>query len=494
MRILFLTSEMFPYSKTGGLGDVAAALPEALARLGCRITLVSPYYWQVREHAREHGITMEPLDGPTFSELAGERHPMRVLRAPASVQEIDNLFVDNPVLFQRPGLYGTGDQAYPDNLFRFAFFCRAALDLAAHLEIRPDIVHLNEWQTSLAAVFLKKADMGKDQRSGSPRIVLTLHNLAYQGLFDPGDLGRAGVGEELYNFEGLEFWGKVNLLKGGIVFSDGLVAVSPTYAQEIQTEEMGCGLSGLIQKNAHKLVGILNGVDYRIWNPSTDSHLVARYGLEDLAGKAECKAFLQKRLGLAEDPDVFLVGMITRLVDQKGIDLLVEGFDGLMAQGVQLTLVGVGEERYHDFFLEAARRYPKRFEPRLTMNEELAHQVLAGCDALIMPSRYEPCGLIQLYSLKYGTVPIVRATGGLKDTVHDAVRSSIRSGKATGFRFSRFDTTSFIETVERARRLFREEPEIWRKIMRNGMARDFSWDLSAMRYLELYESLLDQVR
>lgn len=489
MKILFLTSEVVPFCKTGGLADVSAALPSALAKLGGEVKVVCPLYRQVGEYLNQASVEKRVRVDQARLQIGGQDITYRVLGASLKDSSVEALFVDHPGLYDRAGLYQEKGEDYEDNFFRFAFFCRAALEAARSVDFAPDIVHLNEWQTCPAAVYLK-TQLAEDELLGRAHTVLTIHNIAYQGLFEPECLPLGDIPKELYHPEGLEFWGKASLLKAGIVFSDGVTTVSPSYAREMQTPEQGHGLDGLLRHLSHKITGILNGVDYGTWKPEIDKHLPAHYGLEDMSGKAVCKAALQKKLGLTEGPNRFLVGMVSRLADQKGIDLVMEAFEDLMEMNLQLVILGTGEERYHDFFLQMARKYPNRFEPRLTFDEPLAHLIVAGSDALLMPSRYEPCGLTQLYSMRYGTVPIVRATGGLRDSVTNLTKTSIRSGKATGFRFLKYDSAQMLRTIERARRAFRNEPHVWKKIIANGMSRDFSWEARARKYMKYYRDLI----
>jgi len=488
MKVLFVTSEVAPYCKTGGLADVSGAFPPELARLGAEVRVVCPYYREVKTRFKEHGEEPDVHRDRLALKLGGRDNVFRVLKSRLGDSGAGLFFIDHPELYDRDGLYQEGGEDFEDNFYRFAFFSRAALEIARVDGFAPDVVHLNEWQTGLAAAYLK-TELAGDPVLGKAVAVLTIHNLAYQGLFAAELLPASGLDPELFHPEGLEFWGKVSFLKAGIVFSDGITTVSPTYAREIQTPEQGFGLDGLLRHLSYKVTGILNGVDYGTWQPDTDRWIPAKYNEDDRSGKKRCKAELQKELGLAEKANRFLMGMVGRLTDQKGLDLVMEVFEDLMELNLQFVVLGVGDEQYHGFFLQMARKYPQRFAPRLMFDDPLAHRIMAGCDALLMPSRFEPCGLTQLYAMRYGTVPIVRATGGLRDTVANATRASIRSGKAVGFRFSQYDSAQMVLTVLRARSMFRNEPQAWEKMMLAGMARDFSWPTRARQYLRYYLDL-----
>lgn len=475
LRVLFVSSEVAPFSKTGGLADVSGALPQALARLGVDVRVASPLYQVVR-------------DGPWALRFLGDvkvrwgDSPERagIWEAQLGGQVLVWL-LDHPA-FDRAGLYGEQGQDYPDNLERFAFFCRGVLAFLDEADWKPQVAHCNDWQTALLPVYLRTA--------GRPdwdpiATVFTVHNLAYQGLFPGERFGVLGLPEHLSQPRYLEFWGQVNLLKGGLVFADVLSTVSETYAREIQTPELGCGLDGVLRERSADLYGILNGVDYSVWDPRNDPYLPAPYGPEDLAGKRACKAALQREVGLREDLGVPLFGMVSRLVEQKGMDLLVACADRFPASGAQLVVLGTGEPRYEIQLREFAQRYPGWVAVRIGFDERLAHWIEAGCDAFLMPSRYEPSGLNQLYSLRYGTVPVVRKTGGLADSVVDASPEALAAGEATGFVFEDYSPQAFWEAVERAMDAYRD-PRTWLTLVRSGMAADFSWDRAARRYMELY--------
>jgi starch synthase len=382
---------------------------------------------------------------------------------------------------------------YPDNCERYVFFCRAVLDALPRLNFWPDVLHANDWQTGLMPVYLKELYSRVDEdgpRYARMRSMFTIHNIAYQGIFWHWDMPLTGLDWRLFNYRALEFHGHLNLLKAGIVFADVITTVSPRYAQEIQTPYFGCGLEGALAEHRHKLHGIVNGADYGIWNPATDPHLVARYDSASVVqGKAECKIALQRRYNLALEPRAPLLGMVTRLVDQKGLNLLGKAADILLREGVQLVVLGEGDPVYHRMLQELHDRYPERVGLTLDFDEHLAHQIEAGADSFLMPSLYEPSGLSQLYSLKYGTVPVVRATGGLADTIVDCTPETLTNGSATGFTFVAQTGAALLETVHRAAQMFRQEPERWLELMRNGMRQDWSWNRSAAEYEKLFEKI-----
>ncbi len=477
MRVLFVSSEVAPFSKTGGLADVSGALPAAVARAGAEVRVVTPLYRSVREGDWE----LRPAGEVGISRGdAGERCFVWEARLPEDGPPV--WFVDDPPSFDRPGLYGEAGRDYPDNLRRFVRFCAAAMEWATTSGWVPDVVHCNDWQTALIPVYARTVAGSAWEGVGT---VLTVHNLAYQGLFPAHQFALLGLPGHLYAPEYLEFWGQVNLLKGGLVFADVLSTVSETYAREIQTPELGCGLDGVLRRRAHDLYGILNGVDYSVWDPRHDRYIPARYGPEDLSGKAVCKAALQREVGLREQPGVPLFGMVSRLVEQKGVDLVAACLDRFPAAGAQLVVLGTGDPAYEEQLRRAGERHPGWVAVRLGFDERLAHWIEAGCDAFLMPSRYEPSGLNQLYSLRYGTVPVVRRTGGLADSVVDATPEALDRDEANGFVFDAYSPEAFWGAVQRALAAYRD-PVTWGKLVRAGMAADFSWDRAARRYVELY--------
>ncbi len=475
MKILFCTSEAVPFAKTGGLADVSGALPAALVGYGCDVRVALPRYGSIPLRG------LRAL-GKVSASLAGTEVATTIYQAALPEGQVPVWLVDQPQWFDRPGLYGEGGRDYPDNLQRFTLFCRAVLAWTAqHQAWQPDVIHCNDWQTALIPVLLRS-----NANSMTPPTVFTIHNLAYQGLFDADQWEVLGLPRSLYTLEGLEYWGKINLLKGGLVFAEVLNTVSETYAKEIQTEEFGAGLDGVLRTRRDDLFGILNGVDYRVWDPSRDRLIPATYTDEDLSGKRACKEHLQRELGLTVDPDVPVIGMITRLVDQKGIDLVAQVIVDVFGLGAQLVLLGTGEPAYHRVFEELARRFPRQAGITLGFDDALAHRIEAGADIFLMPSRYEPSGLNQLYSLRYGTVPIVRRTGGLADSIVDLTPETQERGTANGFVFVEPTPAALFGAIRRALAAFRDN-KVWRLLQLVGMRQDFSWSSSAAKYLQLYD-------
>lgn len=479
MQILYVASEVTPFAKTGGMADVAGSLPAALARLGHEVKVVMPKYAVVDPES--HGLNKRCSLEVT---LAGQSYPFTVWVGRLPGSPVDVLFLANILLFDRPGLYQDHGKDYPDNLVRFSAFSRATLEIPKQINWYPDIIHCNDWQTALIPVYLKShfSDEPSYKEIGT---LLTIHNLGYQGVFPETDFLKLGLPRTFFTVETLEFYGKVNLLKGGLVFADILNTVSPTYSREIQTPELGGGLHGILQARRQDLYGILNGADYQQWDPTRDRYIPYRYDSQVLHGKRLCKEGLQKdcRLPITQVP---LLGVISRLTPQKGIDLILEELDELMALDLQLVILGWGDAEIQGELEKAARRYPYKLSVHLGLDESLAHRIIAGADILLMPSRYEPCGLTHLYSMRYGTIPIVRKTGGLADTVVDATPSNLASGKATGFVFEAVSGHAFLTTVRLALELYRNQ-SLWERLMKTAMKADFSWDRSASEYLKLYD-------
>ena len=490
MKILIAASEVVPFAKTGGLADVAGALPRALRALGHDVRVILPCYRSV---------------SPTRFQLQ-TLHPEMIVHFPANFQvgsvwqstfpgvEIPVYLVRHDHYFDRDGLYGEKGEDYPDNAERFAFFSMAAIWTLKGIGWQPDVIHCNDWQTALVPTYLRNlAILRDDPFYAAVRTVYTIHNLAYQGSFGTAVLPRIGLDQSVYHPEGIEFYGTVNLMKAGIVYADALTTVSHQYSEEIQTEEFGCGLDGILRARKQHLgdrfKGIVNGIDYAVWNPELDEHVAAHYLATNLSGKTRCKEALQKTSGLPLKADVPLIGVISRLDKQKGFDLIEECLDDIMALGAQMIVLGTGDPAYHKMFEAAAVKYPDRLSINLMFNNALAHQIEAGADMFLMPSRYEPCGLNQLYSLKYGTIPIVRKTGGLADTISDATTTAIRKGAATGFVFEDYEADALLATVKRAVRTYVERRDLWAKLIQNAMSRDFSWDTSARTYEALFQEI-----
>jgi starch synthase len=475
-----VASEAVPLAKTGGLGDVVGSLATELHRLGHDLKLALPVY-------RDYGDAVKAV---------GETRKIRVPSPPGAAEvsvesgvlkesKVSLLGIRHDPFFARPGLYGDEGGDYPDNLARFALFCRATLEACLDLNWMPDVLHAHDWQAALAVVYLKTLYQS-DQRWSSCRTLFTIHNMGYQGVFPSSVFPSTGLPWAEYSPDRLEFYGQVNLLKGGVVYADRLNTVSPTYAREIQTAEFGYGLEGALQARKERLFGVINGIDDHEWSPTADPHLAAHYSAKDLAGKSVCKAALQREVKLPAR-NVPLLGVISRLVMQKGIDLLLEILPELLTLDVQVILLGSGDPAYQARCLELEEHFPRKFAARIGFDEALAHRIEAGAEIFLMPSRYEPCGLNQLYSLSYGTVPVVRKTGGLADTV-TAYRPYGKKDTGTGFVFESAHPEVFFSTVLSALHAYRDEAE-WRRLMRRGMQQDFSWRRSAKQYVELYEGL-----
>ncbi len=479
MKILFAASEAHPLIKTGGLGDVAGSLPAAFERLHQDVRVILPAYRHILERLPEATVTAE------FS-VPGSPEPVRLRRATLVKDGVPVYLVDVPALFDRAGGPYSDPQGrdWYDNALRFATFCRAVVRVAANhagLDWAPDVVHCNDWQTGLVPPLLIREPR-------RPPMVFTIHNLAYQGIFTRDTFQYLGLPPELWSMYALEFYGGFSFIKGGLVFADRLTTVSPTYAREICTPEFGAGLDGVLRGRAERLEGILNGVDYRVWDPGRDTLIPHRYTAHAMEGKQRNKVALQKRMGLAVEPRVPLFGHIGRMVEQKGVDLILDALPALMTEDLQLAILGNGEARFEAAFRAAAERWPGRLGIHIGYDESLAHLVEAGCDAFLMPSRFEPCGLSQLYSLRYGTIPVVRRTGGLADTVVDADGKSIRSGAATGFVFDEPTPDALVSGIRRALERYRRPPA-WRNLIGNAMRQDFSWRRSAQAYLALYRRI-----
>ncbi len=473
MEILFVASEVAPWSKTGGLGDVTGALPRALAARGHAVSVVTPRYGSIEPRA--HGFVLK--DGAL--RVRGEATGLWMREGGPAVY-----FVEHERFFgSRRGVYGDGAHDYPDNAERFAYLARAALALPAARRLTPRIIHLNDWQTGLCP-FLLEHEHAQDPALASAKTVFTIHNLAYQGIFPKQVVPFLGLPWEVFRFEAMEFHDQLNFMKAGLSFADALTTVSPTYAKEILTPEGGGGLDGLLRQRRADLRGIPNGIDVNEWDPARDPHLPAHFSAADLSGKAECKAALQRELGLPVRPDIPLVAMISRLADQKGIDLVVAALGELVARELQLAVLGTGERAYEQAFAHAAAERPDRVAARIAFDEALAHRMEAGADLFLMPSRYEPCGLSQMYSLRYGTVPVVRAVGGLEDTVEDFDGWN----RGTGFKFREYAPQALLLAVRRAIETHRDR-RAWRGLMLRGMAQDFGWDRSARSYEALYRTL-----
>jgi len=469
MKILFASAEAYPLAKVGGLGDVAGSLPKALRALGHDVRVVLPKYQRVRDVKEDLG---------TFSvRIGGGTHEAR-LRTSA-IDGVPVYLVDHPPFFDRPKVY-----EYEDDGKRFAFFGRAILDLLPAADWWPDVVHVHDWHSALAAAFLRTTH-ADDARYRPMRSVLTIHNLQHQGLFGRDLFDWTGLPAEAWNPEGVEFYGQFNFLKAGIVYADRVNTVSPTYAKEIQTEEYGEKLDGLLRSRAAKLSGILNGIDTDVWNPAKDTLLAQTYTKTTVEKKAKNKAALQREVGLAADAKAPLIGIVGRVTGQKGFDLVTPVLPEILGMGAQVVLLGTGERRYEEPLAMLAKENPS-FVAALKYDEALAHRIYAGSDFFLMPSRFEPCGLGQIISLRYGTVPIVRATGGLADTVTD-VTANPKAGN--GFVFAEYTSEAFLDAARRGLE-FHRKGRGWKPLQQRGMAADLSWKASAKAYADLYQDAM----
>ena len=462
MKILLIASEVDPFAKTGGLADVAGSLPKALSGLGHDVRIILPLYRQV---ARDR-FGLRPT-AHTVTVPLGTAREGRIWESVLPKSRVPAYFVECAALFDRDALYQTGGKDYPDNLERFSLFVQAALALPVQLGWRPDIVHAHDWQASLACAHLALGPAAHDTFVASAGTVFTVHNLAYQGLFPKTQWPLTRLPESAFTIQGLEYYDQINCLKGGLVTADLLTTVSPTYVQEIQTPAFGCGLDGVLIQRRDDLVGILNGIDMEEWNPQTDPHVAAHYSTNELAGKSLCKLALQRSQRLPERHDL-LIGMIQRLAEQKGIDLFVQALEALMALPVQIVILGTGDPAYHQQLQEVAAKFPDRLAVTLKFDNALAHSIEAGADAFLMPSRFEPCGLNQMYSMRFGTVPIVRRVGGLADTVTDLTPHNRSAGTATGFVFEPHTPVALVEAVKRALMAFGDHP-LWAGLVRADM-------------------------
>jgi starch synthase len=482
LKILFLSPEAVPFAKTGGLADVAGSLPEALNRLGLNIRLLLPLYTMVRESKIKLHLLFNDLKVP----LGGGLLSVRVWEAQTR-EGVPVYFIEREDMFDRPQLYGTALGDYHDNLERFTVYSHGALRIAEELSFAPDVIHCNDWQSGLVPALLK-GPYSNSPFVGNARTIFTIHNLGYQGIFPVEKLWLTGLPREaFFHPEGLEFWGKISLLKAGIVYADSITTVSPTYAREIQTDNAGMGMEGILHHRRSALTGIVNGVDYHVWNPAEDRCLTAPYSLKKIAGKRRCKEALIKEMqldrSLTTQP---LLAMISRLDTQKGLDLLIKILDNILSLNVGLVILGAGDASIQEALKTTATNNPGRVALTVGFDEPLAHRIMAGADMLLIPSRYEPCGLTQMYALKYGTIPVVRATGGLDDTI---TPFNPQTGKGNGFKFTAYKPKAFLRALQKAVELF-HNAGAWRKLRTNAMKEDFSWDRSARSYLELYNTTM----
>ncbi|MEQ1600489.1 MAG: glycogen synthase GlgA [Methylophilaceae bacterium] len=482
MRILFVTSEAYPLIKTGGLADVSGSLPAALQHLGADVRILIPGYQSVLDKLKNshllttiHGLPMVGSVELILGEMPDTGVPVMAISCPSLYQRAGSPYLD------------TSGREWEDNPLRFGTLSQVAAWLSLHEDNPlgswiPDIVHCNDWQSGLTPVHLYYSN------KKCAKSVLSIHNLLFLGCYSADWVKRLGLPTESYHMNGLEYYGQMSFLKAGIYYADSITTVSPTYAHEIQTAEYGFGMQGLLAARGHEIHGILNGIEMNEWNPATDPHLANAYDVTNLEGKKQVKHALQTQLGLAPNSDSPLLGVVSRLTHQKGLDMFLAVAEPLLHQGCQIALLGGGEAELEAGFKQLAQRYPQQVSVTIGYNEPLSHQIMAGADIFIMPSRFEPCGLNQMYGLRYGTPPIVTRTGGLADSVQDSNPITLQEGTATGFVMVAPDAQHLLTSIHRALAYFRE-PRIWQKIQRNGMSRDLGWDRSAKAYLEIYSSL-----
>ena len=483
MKILIVSPEVFPFAKTGGLADVAGSLPMSLKKLGHDVRVITPQY----KVTDEKKFDLLPIAEHVGVPISNRIEYCSILEGTLE-ESVPVYFIKNDNYYHRDQLYGDSQGDYPDNAERFIYFSRSVLEACKALDYSPDIIHCNDWQTGLVPVYLRKL-YHQEPIFANTATMYTVHNLGYQGLFWHYDMHLTGLGWDLFTPNGLEYYGKINLMKGGLLWSEIISTVSKKYSEEIQTKEYGHGLEGVLQFRSDDLYGIVNGVDYSVWNPETDPFIAKNYSMKNLSGKAACKKDLLKEFGLPVNMDRPVIGAISRLDDQKGFDLVAEIIDSMMKLNVYFVLLGTGQEKYHKLFRLIAEKHPKKVGVRLEYNNTLAHKIEAGADMFLMPSRYEPCGLNQIYSLKYGTVPIVRSTGGLNDTIKTF---QPKAGKGTGIKFNQYKANNLLSAIKKAIKGYKDK-KAWKELMIRGMQEDFSWDYSAKEYVKLYKKAKERI-
>ncbi|RLS72686.1 MAG: glycogen synthase GlgA [Planctomycetota bacterium] len=489
MHIVMASSEAIPFAKTGGLADVAGTLPIELAKRGHQCSVFLPAYRVSKHFLREQaGSQFDESVASLVVDLAGYPVHAWIHRVRLQNSPVDFYLVDQPMFYDRQGLYGDSRGEFGDNCARYCFFSRAVVEAIERLQLPIDIIHCHDWQTGLIPAYHRTQTNHHSwyKRCAS---VMTIHNMAYQGRFWGPDMVLTGLDNSYFHWEWMEYYGDLNLLKTGIAFADALTTVSPTYAQEIQSPPQGCGLEGVLRARAERLFGIVNGIDESTWNPASDPYLEHHYNIDTWKdGKAACKRSLQESLGLPIRPEVPLIGIVGRLAEQKGWDLILQLMQWWIDhRDLQWVILGSGEQRYADALFQLAMQRPDRVSLQTTFSDPLAHRIEAGADLFLMPSLYEPCGLNQLYSLRYGAVPVVRSTGGLADTVQDASEENILRGVATGFVFEDYKPEALAQATIRALDVYSQAPDVWSNIVTSGMSQDWSWAKSADAMLDVYE-------
>jgi len=483
MKVLIASPELYPFVKTGGLADVTGALPKILMKLGAEVKVILPKHKGIDEldfpmHYRNYKIACQVSQAYVDAEIVESEY-----------DGVTAYLVEKDEYYYRDYLYSTPDGDYLDNAERFIFFSKSILEAIRVTGFVPDVLHCNDWETALVPFFLKTL-YKNDPSFKDIATLLTIHNLGYQGLFWHHDMHLLNVGWEYFTPDYIEFFGKINFLKAGIVFSDVLNTVSKHYSKEIQTPEFGHGLDGILRTRKNDLYGIVNGIDYEEWNPEKDRFLPAQYSAQDMSNKTLCKKALQETFTLPVNQDIPLLATISRLADQKGFDLLYSSLEEMLALngGLQYIVLGTGDRKYHDLFTDMAKKFPKSFAIKIAYDNGLAHLIEAGADMFLMPSRYEPCGLNQLYSLRYGTVPIVRGVGGLEDTITDF---TAMPADGTGFKFYDYSKTSLLDVIEKALKVYRTKKD-WSTLIQQCMIADFSWERSAREYMKLYKKAIEK--
>lgn len=489
LKVLFVASEMDPFVKVGGLADVIGSLPKKLREKNCEIKIIIPYYKEVGEHLEILGVEKEVISEDIHVRTNSVDYIFEAYRV--DYQGIDVYFLQNKELFDRDYVYSTPQGDYADNFVRYGAFSLAALRTSHFINFRPDIIHCHDWHTSFIPIYLKNTGNPIEEISffSNTKIVYTIHNIAYQGVFDAFVLNVLGFPGYIFSQEGIEYYGRINLMKGGIIYSDLVTTVSPTYCEEIKTPRQGKGLEGIIRyvsERYSKLKGVLNGIDYDKWNPQTDTALYKNYSCDSVQVKKENKIQLKKQFNMEESPDKPLLGLVCRLAEQKGLDLLVEALDVIIDMGFQVIIIGSGEERYINMLRAASQRYEGNLVALLKYNDTYARRIFAASDLFLMPSRFEPCGLTQIIAMRYGSIPVVRATGGLVDTIRDY---SSDSKKGNGFVFQEFSISSLVDALKRALKVYGNKKE-WNKLQKKAMNTRYSWDKSSEQYVEYYRHLV----
>jgi starch synthase len=481
MNVLIASPEVFPFVKTGGLADVTGSLPKALKKLGVDVRIILPKHKGIEEQGF-------PIKYKNYKYLCPISQGY--IDGEIALTEYDGVtayLVEKDEYYYRDYLYSTPDGDYLDNAERFIFFSKSILEAIKATGFVPDVLHCNDWETALAPVFLKT--LYKDEPAfKNIASLFTIHNLGYQGIFWQYDMHLLNIGWEYFSPDYLEFFGNINFLKGGIVFSDIINTVSRKYSEEIQTAEFGCGLDGILRTRKSDLYGIINGIDYEDWSPEKDPYIPAHYDNKDVKNKKISKAALQEIFGLPVAEDLPVIGTISRLADQKGFDLIASSLEEMLSYGTQYIILGTGERKYHDLFTELSKKFPKSFSVKIAYDNKLAHLIEAGADIFLMPSRYEPCGLNQLYSLRYGTVPVVRGVGGLEDTITDFTK---KPEHGTGFKFYDYTNKAMLDAISRALKVYKNK-NIWVSLVKRCMDEDFSWQRSAKEYMDLYKKAIEK--